>query len=60
MSYVSHNKLIESVKEEILNDFKDLLLEAISAKLSTYEKSNANYTINTKSRISYSNQEQQP
>lgn len=53
LSFVSHKFLLNSVKEEILSDFKDMILEAISAKLSSYENTQADYSINTKARDCY-------
>ena len=53
LSYVTHHVLMESVREKILDDFKDLILEAISAKLSQHEDSNTNYSIILKPRNSY-------
>lgn len=54
LSYVSHTVLLESVRDPILSPFKDLILEAISAKLASYESVTANYSIPLQPRDSYS------
>lgn len=45
--------MLDSVKEPVLNPFKDMILEAISAKLSTYEHTTAQYSINVNPRECY-------
>lgn len=46
LSFVSHSYLIQVTREEILQSFTDLILEAMSLKLSKFETSNTDYTIN--------------
>lgn len=53
LSFVSHSVLLESVRDPLLSPFKDLLLEAISAKLASYESVAASYSIPLKPRDSY-------
>lgn len=52
-SYVSHSYLIQVTKEPVLRGFQDLILEAMSMKLSKFEISDAEYTINCKPRNIY-------
>lgn len=53
LSYVSHQFLIQAVKEQIIGPFHDIILEAISAKLSSYETANTNYSILLQPRECY-------
>lgn len=53
LKFVSHTTLIEAVREPVLEPFKDMILEAISAKLSAYENTNANYSISLQPRDCY-------
>lgn len=46
LSFVSHSYLIQVTREQILQNFTDLILEAMSLKLSKFEMSNTDYTIN--------------
>ncbi len=54
LPFVSHHTLIKAVKEDIISPFKDMILEAVSAKLSTYEKADTNYSIILQPRECYS------
>ena len=56
---MTHHTLMESVREKIIDDFKDLILEAISAKLSRHEDSNTDYSIILKPRMSYDKNKKQ-
>lgn len=53
LKFVSHTTLIEAVREVVLEPFKDMILEAISAKLSAYENTNASYSISLQPRDCY-------
>lgn len=52
-SFVSHSYLFEVSKESILSQFTDLILQGISHKLSKYEDSNIEYSINCEPRNIY-------
>lgn len=56
LKFVSHTVLINAVKEDILGPFKDMILEAISAKLSVYENTNTDYSITLQPRDCYSDE----
>lgn len=56
LKFVSHGALINAVKEDILGPFKDMILEAISAKLAVYENTNTNYSITLQPRDCYSDE----
>ena len=53
LSFVSHSYLIQVTREKILQEFTDLILEAMSLKLSKFENSNTDYTINCQPRNAY-------
>ena len=54
LSFVSHGVLLQQVRDPLLEQFKDLMLEAISAKLASYESVTADYSISLQPRDSYS------
>jgi YhcH/YjgK/YiaL family protein len=56
LKFVSHTTLIEAVREPVLEPFKDMILEAISAKLSAYENTNTNYSISLQPRDCYADE----
>jgi hypothetical protein len=53
LSFVSHSYLISVTKLPILKEFIDLILEAMSLKLSRFEPSEAKYSINSTPRNKY-------
>jgi hypothetical protein len=53
LSFVSHSYLIQVTREKILQEFTDLILEAMSLKLSKFENSNTDYTINNQPRNAF-------
>jgi hypothetical protein len=53
LSFVSHSYLIQVTREKILQEFTDLILEAMSLKLSKFETSGTDYTINCQPRNKY-------
>lgn len=53
LSYVSHSYLIQVTREKILQEFTDLILEAMSLKLSKFETSGTDYTIDCTPRNKY-------
>jgi hypothetical protein len=53
LSFVSHSYLIKVTKLPLLSEFMDLILEAMSVKLSQFEPSNADYSINSRPRNRY-------
>ena len=53
LPYVTHQFLFQAVKEQIIAPFHDIILEAISAKLSSYETANTNYSILLQPRECY-------
>ena len=59
LSYVTHPFLVKITKEPILIEFMDLILEAMSMKLSLFEASNMDYSINSKPRNRYIKAKQQ-
>ena len=54
LKFVSHKTLIDAVREPVVEPFKDIILEAISAKLSAYENPDADYSITLQPRDCYS------
>ena len=53
--YVSHDMIMRESKNPVLEGFRDVLLEGLSAKLGTYEPGQQVYHINNKPRLRYTN-----
>ena len=53
LSYIEHELLLKASNVSALLDFKNLFIEAISAKLNNYENATHNYSINLNPRESY-------
>lgn len=53
LSYVDHDFLIKVSKLPHMQEFRDIFIEGISAKLKNYEQSTAEYCINLNPRKSY-------
>ena len=51
--FVSHELLYKVSREELLQPYKDILLEAFSCKLKQYEDIASHYSINLDPRKSY-------
>jgi len=41
-AYLPHNELVKLINEPLMNDFKDILLQALSLKLNSYEETQNN------------------
>ena len=55
-SYLPHNELNKLINEPVMNDFKDILLQALSLKLNSYETQNIgnnNNIFNSKPRLCF-------
>ena len=51
--FISHEKIMRESKHPLLVDFRDILLEGLSAKLKNFEPNSLIYSINTKPRDHY-------
>lgn len=51
--YISHEKIMKESKNPLLEKFKDILMEGLSAKLKNYEPSSLAFQINTNPRQRY-------
>jgi hypothetical protein len=53
--FISHEKLMKEAKNPLLEKFRDILMEGLSAKLKNFEPNSQIYRINSKPRDRYTN-----
>ena len=53
--YISHEKLMKEAKNPLLDKFRDVLMEGLSAKLRNFEPNSQMYIINNNPRAHYTN-----